>query len=176
MNSESVEDNEGYEIKHVKITFANLITEALNNAPNGELVISDIYKSIKLRHPQYKLEDMRWQNSVSGAISRNKNFAKGNKANKYQRYWKFSEADSILAQKVVHELKFKKSNNTKNSNLENMGKDNSNSESDEELSDYEKPSMSFPELIAEALNNAPKGELVISDVFKSINFLYPSSI
>ena len=46
------------EINSVKITFANLITEALNNAPNGELVISDIYKSINLRHPQYKLEDI----------------------------------------------------------------------------------------------------------------------
>ena len=67
------------EINRVKITFANLITEALNNAPNGELVISDIYKSINLRHPQYKLEDLHWQNSVSSTISSSKNFVKGKK-------------------------------------------------------------------------------------------------
>ena len=160
-------------LKNGKMSYAELIIEALNNAPKGELVISDIFKSINLRHPQYKLEDMRWQNSVSGAISRNKNFAKGNKANKYQRYWKFSEADSILAPKVVNGLKFIKSNNSKNGNLENMGKDNSNSESDEELSDYEKPYMSYAQLIAEALNNAPERALVLSDIYKAINAKHP---
>ena len=159
--------------KNGRMSYVELITEALNNAPKGELVISDIFKSINLRHPQYKLEDMRWQNSVSGAISRNKNFAKGNKANKYQRYWKFSEADSILAPKVVNELKFKKSNNTKSGNLENVGKDNSNSESDEELSGYEKPSMSYAQLIAEAINNAPEKALVLSDICQVISANYP---
>jgi DNA-directed RNA polymerase subunit RPC12/RpoP len=159
--------------KNGRMSYAELITEALNNAPRGELVISDIFKSINLRHPQYKLEDMRWQNSVSGAISRNKNFAKGNKANKYQRYWKFSEADSILASKVVNELKLKKSNNTKNGNLKKMKRDNSNSESDEEPSGYEKPSMSYAQLIAEAINNAPKKTLVLSDIYKTINAKHP---
>ena len=116
---------------------------------------------------------MRWQNSVSGALSRNKNFAKGNKANKYQRYWKFSEAYSIPAPKVVHEGKLQKSNNTKPSNLEKKRKDISNSESDEEQSGYEKPSMSYAQLIAGAINNAPEKALVLSDIYKAISANYP---
>ena len=168
---ESIKDGD---FKNGKMSFPELIAEALDNAPNGELVISDIFKSINLRHPQYKLEDMRWQNTVRGAISRNKDFAKAtNKANNYQQYWKFSQAYSILAPKVVHEGKLQKSNNTKPSNLEKMRKDISNSESDEELSGYEKPSMSYAQLIAEAINSAPEKALVLSDIYKAISANYP---
>ena len=113
---ESIKDGD---FKYGRMSFPELIAEALNNAPKGELVISDIFKSINLRHPQYKLEDMRWQKNVRGAISRNKNFAK---ANNYQQYWKFSEAYSIRGYipgpKVAHEGKLQKSNNTKPGNTE----------------------------------------------------------
>ena len=116
---ESIKDGD---FKYGRMSFPELIAEALNNAPKGELVISDIFKSINLRHPLYKLEDLGWQNTVRGAISRNKNFAKANKANNYQQYWKFSEADQ-----------------------------------GESIEDGDL--MSYAELITEALNNAPKGEL-----------------
>ena len=116
------ESNKDGDFKYGRMSFPELIAEALNNAPKGELVISDIFKSINLRHPQYKLEDMQWQKNVRGAISRNKNFAKANKANNYQQYWKFSEAYSIRGYipgpKVAHEGKLQKSNNTKPGNTE----------------------------------------------------------
>jgi hypothetical protein len=104
-----------------KISYSQLITEALKNAPDGELVISDIYKAINLKHPQYKLEDLHWQNSVSGTISSNQDFVKGKKVKAgwntecVLQYWKLSEN---------HEEKFQNSDDTKDGNFEKMNKDN----------------------------------------------------
>ena len=67
------------------MTFAELIAEALNNAPEQTLVLSDIYKAINTKHPYYKLETRGWQNSIRHTLSLNKNFIKDGKD------WKLSK-------------------------------------------------------------------------------------
>merc|ERR1712210_8156 len=46
-----------------KLTYAELIAEALSNTSEGMLVLSDIYKAISASHPYYRLENPNWQNS-----------------------------------------------------------------------------------------------------------------
>jgi hypothetical protein len=53
LNSEPNEDV-GYEKPYM--THAQLIAEALNNAPEQTLVLSDIYKAINTKYPYYKLD------------------------------------------------------------------------------------------------------------------------
>ena len=76
-NLESDEDHEGYEKPYM--SYAQLIAEAINNAPEQILVLSDIYKAINAKHPYYKLENHGWQNSIRQNLSLNKNFVKGKK-------------------------------------------------------------------------------------------------
>ena len=72
--------------------FAQLIAEALVNSPNGALVLSDIYKSISARHPYYKLENKRWQNTLRHTLTMNNNFTKTREIEeirKVDNYWTF---------------------------------------------------------------------------------------
>ena len=50
---------------------------------------------------------------------------------------------------------------------------NSNSEPDENPPVYEKPSMSYANLIAEAIIQSPEKALVLSDIYEAINAKYP---
>merc|ERR1719464_1877837 len=62
--TESNEDNENFQFvncESVKITYLQLITEALENAPNGMLVSSYICFAISDAHPQFKLDEPNWQ-------------------------------------------------------------------------------------------------------------------
>jgi len=79
------------------LSFAQLIAEALNNAPGKTLVLSDIYKAINAKYSYYKLETQGWQNSIRHNLTLNKYFIKGNKASgflgkdeKRGWYWKLS--------------------------------------------------------------------------------------
>ena len=63
------------------MTHAQLIAEALNNAPEKTLVLSDIYKAINTKYPYYKLETQGWQNNIKHTLSVNENFIRGEKAN-----------------------------------------------------------------------------------------------
>ena len=72
-NSEPNEDA-GYE--KPCMTHAQLIAEALNNAPEQTLVLSDIYKAINVKHPYYELETKGWQNSIRHNLTMNENFMK----------------------------------------------------------------------------------------------------
>ena len=56
-------------------------------------------------------------------------------------------------------LKIALEDNIKNGNIED--------------STYKKPFLFIPQLIAEALNNAPGKTLVLSDIYKAINGKYP---
>ena len=74
-----------------KLTYAQLIAEALSNASEGMLVLSDIYKAISFRHPYYKLENPNWQNSIRYQLTTNKSFEKAKVAVIGRgRYWELS--------------------------------------------------------------------------------------
>ena len=84
-----------------KMSYGQLIAEALSNASGGTLVLSDIYTSISFRHPYYKLENSTWQNGVRYDLTVNKSFTKAEKATAGW-YWKLSDD---LTHKVSKYLK-----------------------------------------------------------------------
>ena len=87
--------------KPFRRSYASLITEALDNAPNGALSIADIYKAINARHPEYSLiRCSGWQNSIRHNLSLHKNFIREGK------YWKLAYPDnSISTSKVQNSIK-----------------------------------------------------------------------
>ena len=99
--TESNEDNEvkliSVKMANVKMTLVRLIAEALESAPDGMLVLTDICKAISAKHPQYRMEDSVWKNSLKNKLSKNKNFVKGTKT----KSWKLKEDHKIL----IHEKK-----------------------------------------------------------------------
>ena len=78
----------GYGKPHM--SYAQLIAEALNNAPEQTLVLSDIYKAINAKHPYYDLETKGWQNSIRHNLTLNKNFIKEERFGQVG-YWKLSK-------------------------------------------------------------------------------------
>ena len=82
---------------------AQLIAEALNNAPEKTLVLSDIYKAINAKYPYYEFEKQRWKESIRHNLSVNKNFIKVEKFADFDKrgfYWKLLEEHSIPPLKV----------------------------------------------------------------------------
>ena len=77
--------------KKPSMSYPQLIAEALNNAPEKTLVLSDIYKAINAKYPYYKLETQRWKESIRHNLSVNKNFIKGERSDKRGWYWKLSK-------------------------------------------------------------------------------------
>ena len=72
-----------------KMSYRNLIAEALINSSNGMLLLSDIYKAISAKHPYYKMETKNWKQCVSTYLSINKIFVKeGN-----TKYWKLDQEE-----------------------------------------------------------------------------------
>ena len=75
-------------------------------APEGQLVLSDIYKAIHYRTPYYKLEEPEWQKNVRYQLTKNTSFVKGEKSIKKVRrgvYWKLS---SNLQESVRGHIKY----------------------------------------------------------------------
>ena len=58
-----------------KMSYSELIAEALQNSTNGMLDLPDIYKSISTRHP-YVYCNLGWQNSIRHNLSHNEMFTK----------------------------------------------------------------------------------------------------
>ena len=81
------------------MSYAQLIAEAINNAPEKALVLSDIYKAINAKYPYYELETQGWQNGIRHTLSLNKNFIKGHKLSFGKRgwYWTLQEDRFIPA-------------------------------------------------------------------------------
>ncbi len=75
-----------------KLTYAELIAEALSNSSEGKLLVSDIYKSISSSHPYYKLENTSWQNCIRHQLSINESFVKDEDEEIFGRgsYWMLS--------------------------------------------------------------------------------------
>ena len=83
-----------------RMSYAQLIAEALNNAPEKSLVLSDIYKAINAKYPYYELETRGWQNSLRHTLTLNKSFIKVQKDRtdlKRGWIWKLAEGNSIPA-------------------------------------------------------------------------------
>ena len=76
------------------MSIVQLVAEALNNAPENILAMSDIFKAVSDRYPYYKkLKDKGWQETVRRVLSEGKNFIIEKKSKRY--YWKISDANSI---------------------------------------------------------------------------------
>ena len=100
------ENDSGY--KKPSMSYPQIIAEALNNASEKTLVLSDIYKAINGKYPYYKLETQRWKESIRHNLSENKNFIKGEcskSGDKRGWYWKLLENHSIPHLKVQLKLK-----------------------------------------------------------------------
>lgn len=59
-----------------QLSYAALITEALQSSPSGLLTLSEIYAFIKAKYPYYDKADVAWQNSIRHNLSLNSVFVK----------------------------------------------------------------------------------------------------
>ena len=81
-----------------KITYDQLITEALANAADKMLTLNDVYLAIAAKHPFYKIKNPSWKNCIRHNLSLNKNFIK--LSDDKGSFWKLeSGAESILLAK-----------------------------------------------------------------------------
>lgn len=58
------------------VSYADLITEAIENSPEGMLTLKEIYSYISAKHPYFSLKKSGWQNSIRHNLSLNKSFYK----------------------------------------------------------------------------------------------------
>jgi len=64
-------------VKRPRMSYAQLIAEALMNASDRRLTLNDIYVHINARHPYYSLKGGKgWQNAVRHNLTLNKSFVK----------------------------------------------------------------------------------------------------
>ena len=75
-------------------------------APEGQLVLSEIYKAIHYRNPYYKLEDQAWQKNVRYQLTLNKSFVKGEKSTTKVRRGVFWKLSSDLQESVRGHIKY----------------------------------------------------------------------
>ena len=59
-----------------KMSYSELIAEALQNSPNGYLTFSELCISIAEKYPYFKIGQSSWQNFVRGKLRHDKSFAK----------------------------------------------------------------------------------------------------
>ena len=153
-------------------TYALLITEALNNAPNGALVGADsICKAINTNHPEYKMDNDVWKADVKNNLFINKKFIQEGE------YWKLAPDTSISIPKV--QIKEKHLSNKQDldsiaDSNEIEGKSLVSTSCQENVVKPEKVN-DYVRMIAEALNNAPTGALILADIHRSINARHPQS-
>ena len=82
---------------------SSLIAEALINSSNGYLAFTNICKAINAKHPEYKLEDLSWQESIHHNLPANKNFVITKK-----NHWKLAEDHSISLPNNENDITTKK--------------------------------------------------------------------
>ncbi|AFM97657.1 forkhead domain-containing protein [Encephalitozoon hellem] len=58
------------------ISYADLITEAIESSSEGMLTLKEIYSYISSKHPYFSLKKTGWQNSIRHNLSLNKSFYK----------------------------------------------------------------------------------------------------
>ena len=170
---------DGNSVSKPDMSYAQLIAEALNNAPEQSLVLSDIYKAINAKYPYYKLETQGWQKCISSRLTLNKYFIKikGKLVDKHRSYWKLSkDVPKSLLEKIKSKKRLLASiNKEENEKIidDQSATDPLNLDDNNIENSGSKPYMSYPQLIAEALNSAPEQTLILSDIYKAINAKYP---
>lgn len=78
------------------ISYAMLITEAIQQSPEKQLILCEIYDYVKERYPYFKTAGSGWKNSIRHNLSLNKSFCKvprPQRAGGKGSYWKL--ADSV---------------------------------------------------------------------------------
>merc|ERR1711963_715619 len=99
-----------------RMSYAQLIAEALVNAPDGMLTLSEIYSAISARHPFYKMEARNWQNSIRHNLTLNKSFTKVPRMSSSEcrgSYWKLEPgAESIIFKRTARNVSKANSANT----------------------------------------------------------------
>lgn len=110
-----------------RMSYAQLIAEALVNAPDGMLTLSEIYAAISARHPYYKMEARNWQNSIRHNLTLNKSFTKVPRMSSSEgrgSYWKLEPgAESIIFKRSARNVN-KSSNSTSANNSINLSDGN----------------------------------------------------
>merc|ERR1711881_145386 len=103
-----------------RMSYAQLIAEALINAPDGMLTLSEIYLAISARHPFYKMEARNWQNSIRHNLTLNKSFTKVPRMSSSEgrgSYWKLEPgAESIIFKRSARNVN-KSNSNSANTSL-----------------------------------------------------------
>ena len=84
-----------------RMSWYKLIIEALNNSSNGMLLLSDIYKAIIAKHPDYKMKTSKnWQRCLTSDLRKCKIFVKeGN-----TKYWKLDQ-EELKKKKRIYEYR-----------------------------------------------------------------------
>jgi hypothetical protein len=103
-----------------RMSYAQLIAEALVNAPDGMLTLSEIYSAISARHPFYKMEARNWQNSIRHNLTLNKSFTKVPRMSSSEgrgSYWKLEPgAESIIFKRSARNVNKANSGSNPSSN------------------------------------------------------------
>ena len=178
-----------------RISYAKLITEALENSLNGTLTLSEICKSISARHHYYKIEEPKWQNCIKSVLSAKESFTKVSRV--YMRnptitsyhqgfLWMLSKKKELSEESNVEfeAIKPRKSYEIEDFSDDITTVEYSNNSSIEKLQECEstksynesetlKPRMSYAKLIAEALEKSSNGTLALSEICKSISAQHP---
>ena len=162
-----------------KLTYAQLIAEALSNASEGMLLLSDIYTAISSRHPYYKLENTNWQNCIRHQLSINDSFVKAEKTGTGTGrgcYWKFSDnLQGGVAKylKKINPRQFDPELSEPVTKMMKLGEEFKDENQKEFSLSEEKPKLTYAQLIEEALINASEGMLLLSDIYLSISSMNP---
>lgn len=86
-------------MKHPRpdVSYVSIITEALEDAPNRRLILSELYKYFMKRYPYFRTAGSGWKNSIRHNLSLNKKFVRIPRnvrygaANNKGSYWMLAE-------------------------------------------------------------------------------------
>ena len=118
-SSSGMSPSSGNDSEKPRMSYAQLIAEALVNAPDGMLTLSEIYNAISARHPYYKMEARNWQNSIRHNLTLNKSFTKVPRMSSSEgrgSYWKLEPgAESIIFKRSARNVNKSNSNSANTS-------------------------------------------------------------
>ena len=121
-SSSGMSPSSGNDSEKPRMSYAQLIAEALVNAPDGMLTLSEIYNAISARHPyyKYKMEAWKWKNSIRLNLTLNKSFTKVPRMSSSEgrgSYWKLEPgAESIIFKRSARNVN-KSNSNSANTSL-----------------------------------------------------------
>ena len=155
---------------------SQLIVQAINSSEAKMLPLSDIYAYIRLKYPQYRMEDKAWQNSIRHTLSTSKKFYKVARCSKGTgSYWAIKEVNRMYVKQNIKMCE----TDVKTESIEIP---NEEEQEKEKVNDLPSASHLMPtptrrkpisQLIAEAINNSEAKMLPLSDIYAYIRSKYP---